>query len=97
MTSFETDIIKQITDHFADHFADDYIVIISYKYSFEKKYHTSIEVFCIDFDKIVWFNDWYEGQEDVLVGIVVPVSQAYIDHFTVCDIQKVFKERGEKE
>lgn len=93
MLSFEENILKQITDHFDE----DFIVCIYYKYSFEKTYRKTIEVFSVNFDQIIWFNDWYEGQEDVLVGVVVPVSQAYIDHFTVCDIQKVFEERGEKE
>ena len=92
MLPFEKDILNQITEHFED----CYIISIAYKYSFDKKYTTSIEVFYIDFDIIIWFDDWYEGQEDVLVGVPVPVSQAYREHFIVSDIQKIFKERGEK-
>lgn len=89
MVLFEEDIIKQIDIHFEDCF----IVSIAYKYSFEKTYTNSIEVFCVHFDQIIWFNDWYEGQEDVLVGVVVPITQAYKEHFIVTDIQKIFEER----
>lgn len=92
MTTFENNIVKQILDHYDGVFGD-YLVSICYKYSCDKEYHRTIEVFSYDCDDIIWFNDWYEGQEDVIVDGVVPVSHAYRDHWIVYDIERIFKKR----
>lgn len=41
-----------------------------YKYCGDTELHKSDEVFSVDEDgKIIWFSDWYEGQEEiVLIG-----------------------------
>lgn len=48
-----------------------YAVKLAYRYLPTEKYHISIEVceYCIGYGIIgwVWFNDWYEGQKDVVV------------------------------
>lgn len=48
---------------------DTYIVILKYKYDFEKNY--TIENHILEYDSTVdrydWLDDWYEGQTDVEV------------------------------
>lgn len=57
---------------------DDYIVRIAYRYSIlGEEYHISNEVCSIDMDgKVIWFNDWDEGQDDVKVIAWCPVDIA---------------------
>lgn len=49
--------------------AYDYIVRIKYKYSFETEDTISNEYLFWDYevDDYVWFNDWFEGQQNVEV------------------------------
>ena len=48
-----------------------YAVKLAYRYSPSEKYHVSVEVceYCVGYDTVgwVWFNDWDEGQTDVVV------------------------------
>lgn len=48
-----------------------YAVKLAYRHSPLEKYTVSVEVcsYCINYDFIgwVWFNDWREGEEDVVV------------------------------
>lgn len=48
-----------------------YAVKLAYRHSPLEKYHVSVEVceFCLsyDFTGWVWFNDWNEGEDDVVV------------------------------
>lgn len=46
---------------------DTYIVHIKYKYDYEDNYTDSYEVFEYGIDNVIWFNDWCEGQTDVVV------------------------------
>lgn len=42
------------------------LVWMRYKYRWEDKWHYSVEACCTDLEeRIIWFNDWWEGQEDV--------------------------------
>ena len=92
MKTFDEDIVKQIKDDY-DGVCGEYIVSIAYKYSWEHIYSKTIEVFFYDDNNITWFNDWNEGQQDVLVDGIVSVSHAYRDHWIVYDIEKIFKNR----
>lgn len=48
-----------------------YAVKLAYRHSSSEEYDVSIEVcsYCVSYDFIgwVWFNDWNEGEEDVVV------------------------------
>lgn len=48
-----------------------YAVKLAYRHSRSEKYTISVEVcsYCINYDFIgwVWFNDWNEGEDDVVV------------------------------
>lgn len=50
------------------------VVELDYKYSHEKDYTHAIEVctMCYNYEgiSICWFNDWYEGQQDIKVGCI---------------------------
>lgn len=50
-----------------------FLVYMRYKYSFEEKWEYSTECCCLyNYDDILWFNDWYEGQQDVeYLGVAV--------------------------
>lgn len=50
-----------------NYYACWYAVKVKYKYSFESSYTVSWEVFCLcdDGKSLIWFNDWYEGQDDI--------------------------------
>ena len=52
----------------------DYICAIEYKYEWEDVYKSTIEFFSWDGANITWFNDWWEGQEDVYVCELYSVS-----------------------
>lgn len=45
----------------------EFVTRVEYKYSGESELHIANEVFSLDEEdsKIVWFSDWYEGQEDI--------------------------------
>lgn len=59
--------IKQIEDKVGELDCDTYIVHLKYKYDFEKSYIDSYEVVEHCYDRNTWFNDWCEGQTDVVV------------------------------
>lgn len=49
---------------------DDIIVIIMYKYTHEKEFTLSREIYYFDYNSEnhhCWLNDWYEGQEDIII------------------------------
>lgn len=48
-----------------------YIVYIKYKYEWEDDYTLSYEVMSYDLEHVTWFNDWWEGQDNIIVvGII---------------------------
>lgn len=53
--------------------ASCFLVYLRCKYSHETKWEYLVE--CCDlynFDDIIWFNDWYEGQQDIeYLGIAI--------------------------
>ena len=57
---------------------EDMIVHVRYKYAHEKTYHESNELLIFDVNYpnyYWWFNDWYEGQEDVKFLDFMPISK----------------------
>lgn len=48
-----------------------YAVKLAYRHSPSEKYTVSVEIceYCVGYDYIgwVWFNDWNEGEDDVVV------------------------------
>ena len=54
-----------------------YAVKLKYKYDFQSVYDVSIEVFYIDDHKIIWFNDWDEGQQDIEIELCVNIEKLF--------------------
>ena len=54
------------------------LVHVAYKYSHEKQYTYSNELLLFDVhyaNYYCWYNDWYEGQEDVIFLEFMPISK----------------------
>ena len=47
------------------------------KYDFEHSYRTSIEVVTISPDGFIWFNDWNEGEKNVIVQSYISIDDLY--------------------
>ena len=69
-------ITEYLVDDTLDKALDDFFckvyggyAIIKYKYNFEKDYIVSFEKIIADEEtgEIMWENDWWEGQDDILV------------------------------
>ena len=57
---------------------EEYIVHMAKRYQPTEDYHHSYEVCCVDeAGDITWFNDWDEGQEDVIILGWCTVTDAY--------------------
>lgn len=52
-----------------------YIVDIDYKYDFETNYQGSYEIMEFTPDRVEWFNDWNEGQQDIIVQGILPIDE----------------------
>lgn len=65
---------KDVTDGYA---YGDYLVRLMYKYDFEHSYRTSIEVVTISPDGFIWFNDWNEGEKNVIVQSYISIDDLY--------------------
>lgn len=56
-----------------------YAVKLAYRYLPREKYHISVEIceFCVGYESVgwVWFNDWYEGQKDVVVLNYIDINK----------------------
>lgn len=60
----EDDLITELKKHACENLT--WLVWLRYKHHFEKKWTYAVEACCIDINySIIWFNDWWEGQEDV--------------------------------
>lgn len=44
-----------------------YLVHIMYKYSHEHEFRNEYEIFDYSLDNVLWFNDWWEGEQDIIV------------------------------
>lgn len=59
---------------------NDYIVLLAYKYDWEKEYMVSNEI--LEYygtrDEYVWLNDWNEGQQDVKVLGFINVDEVEV-------------------
>lgn len=53
--------------------ASCFLVYLRCKYSHETKWEYLVECCCLyNFDDIIWFDDWYEGQQDIeYLGIAI--------------------------
>lgn len=66
-------IIEEIGDDWGDYAVRlDYCYIDQYGMPFDE--HTSYEVFSYSGDAIVWFNDWYEGQDYCSYSMIVSIN-----------------------
>ena len=52
-----------------------YVVDINYKYDFEKDYQGSYEIMTFSPDCVEWDNDWWEGQQDIIVQGILPIDE----------------------
>lgn len=73
LTDFE-EMWKDITDGYA---YGEYLVSLMYKYDFEHSYRTSIEVVDISPDGFTWFNDWNEGEKNVIIQSYIKIDDLY--------------------
>lgn len=66
----ESALHKTVFDH---SYASCFLVYLRCKYKHETKWGYLIECCCLyNADDIMWFNDWYEGQQDIeYLGIAV--------------------------
>lgn len=63
-------LLKKVWDNTS---ASCFLVYLRCKYSHETKWVYLVECCGLyDFDDIIWFNDWYEGQQDIkYLGIAI--------------------------
>ena len=69
-------ILQKINDYGLPY--DDMIVHIRYKYDFESVYQEANELLLFDpcYDHYYcWYNDWYEGQQDIQFLEFIPISK----------------------
>ena len=58
----------------------EFIVKIMYRYKDEPAYREENQVVWFDeHDNMVWLNDWWEGQEDILVLGYMPVEDIELE------------------
>ena len=63
LDSSESALLKTVFDH---SYASCFLVYLRCKYKHETKWEYLIECCGLyNFNDIIWFNDWYEGQQDV--------------------------------
>lgn len=55
----------------------EYLVYLMYKYDFEHNYRTSIEVVDISPYGFIWFDDWNEGEKNVIVQSYIKIDDVY--------------------
>lgn len=61
-----TRVIQQIeSKHTLD--TSTYLVHIMYKYSHERVFRNEYEIFEYTPDGVIWLNDWWEGEQDIIV------------------------------
>lgn len=48
--------------------------VISLQYEWVGRYHYSNEILHKGVDGIKWFNDWWEGQQDIIIVGYIPVQ-----------------------
>ena len=61
-----TRVIQQIESKYTLDYST-YLVHIMYKYSHEKTFRNEYEVFEYGYDTVLWLNDWWEGEQDIIV------------------------------
>ena len=63
-------VIEQIKQHY--HIScGNYLVHIMYKYNHETEYTNEYQYMEYSDDYVCWFNDWWEGQQDIIcLGIL---------------------------
>ena len=66
-----------------------YLVHLRYKYSFEKEWTDSNQLYIFDeyapIGYYVWENDWHEGQEDVEVLGFIDKDDIVVPDYKECD------------
>ncbi len=61
-----TRVIQQIESKYTLD-CSTYLVHIMYKYSHENKFRNEYEIFDYTPDGVIWLNDWWEGEQDIIV------------------------------
>jgi len=59
----------------------DYCYIDNYNMPFDEV--TSYEVFSYDGEHIVWFNDWFEGQDYCCFSMLVSIKELISDYLII--------------
>lgn len=84
------DCIKSFVTHDAQ-----CVISLKYKYTHEKSYICSNEVFFYDYvnNDICWFNDWWEGQEECDFDIIYNLDKLVHEYKKIAgclyDINKI--------
>lgn len=73
-----TDNAEQYIFNYMDkHYTGAWIVYLRYKYTNDKQWSYSFESVELDYTNhcLCWFNDWYEGQQDVEYIAITKISE----------------------
>ena len=66
--------IDQIEEKFTLEYGT-YIVDLNYKYDFETNYRETYEIMTYTPDCVEWDNDWWEGEQDIIVQGILPIDE----------------------
>lgn len=68
-----------------------YVAILYYKYRHDDRYNASKEVFEHTGTDICWFNDWWEGQEDIILVATYDIEMLVHSHLELEEIKSTMQ------